>query len=230
MLRSIALTLIGLTLLTGCASARLGAVHRADRGVLVADADAPIVAIVTERGVRKLPANWIVPMHPASRWAVVGTTSTGARWVPWKRRDPQGAGMILTLADVRFVALDLDTGATVDIPHGFNADDLEIRDACVSGEVLLVELVSRFRARAPEHHGVTVADAAWRPVTTQQWEAARRAARSEVKSSDRFASSVDVGGWGRLVQTDRAMHREIVLVRDGKPDLVVLRQNDTADR
>src|SRR5437763_39705 len=108
--------------LVGCASARLGSVHRADRGVMIADAETPIVAIVTERGVQKLAGNSVVRMNPTGRWAVVAGSNTRPRWSPWKQQDPQGAGMILTLTNVTFTAVDLESGQVQPISHGFNAD------------------------------------------------------------------------------------------------------------
>src|SRR5262249_30835090 len=121
MKRAIALLTLAFSMLQyGCASARIGSVHLADRGVLVTDPNSPIVAVVTDRGVQKLAGNSIVRMNPASRWAVVAESQTGPRWVPWKTENPQGPGMILTLPDRIFTAIDLDTGQLVAVGHGFN--------------------------------------------------------------------------------------------------------------
>lgn len=211
----------------GCASGRIGSVHLADRGVLVSDAESPIVAVATGSGVQHLNGNSIVPMHPSGRWAVVSNAKTGPRWLSWNEKDPSGAGMVVTLTDTAFKAIDLETGQAIDIPHGFNAGDREIRAACVAADTLVVEVARKYQNSGMEYHSTELPGADWRQVLPRRWGEARRPAASEVKSPQQFSTSVDVGRWGRLVQVERTFGREIVLVREGRPDLVVLKRGDS---
>lgn len=214
--------LLGLPCWMGCASGRIGSVHLADRGVLVSDADLPVVAVVTQRGVTRVSAAAIVPMNPSGRWAVTLTRSSGPRWLTWTDDAPLGKGMVALMTNTSFIGIDLDSGKTFTIPHGFDSGGTEIRDACVDGDALLIEVRRKYSSTVSYYHETKLPEVDWRPISRKRWDEAHARARSMRKAAGQVSASVELGRWGRLARIEEGARRQVVLVREGQPDLVVL--------